>query len=167
MDSAADHALALYPLHRSKTLHVVRHAQGYHNVAGEKDPEAFLSYDLLDASLTPLGWEQVDNLHKRVRATGLFKKIELVITSPLTRTMQTAAGVFGGDSYNDGNGINVHQLMVQNAGNSGRPAISSLNCPPFLAVELCRERLGVHPCDKRRTVSEYNLLFPAIDFSLA
>jgi hypothetical protein len=26
---------------------------------------------------------------------------------------------------------------------------------------------GVHPCDKRRSVSEYQFLFPAVDFSLA
>lgn len=53
--------------------------------------------------------------------------------------MQTAVGTFGGDSYIDG--INVPPLMVANAGDSNRPPISSLNCPPFLAVELCRERL--------------------------
>ena len=55
------------------------------------------------------------------------------------RTMQTAAGVFGGESYKDG--IDVTPLMVANVGNSERPAISSLNRPPFLALELCREHL--------------------------
>ncbi|KAL9244022.1 hypothetical protein vseg_017839 [Gypsophila vaccaria] len=154
----------LYPLHRCKTLHLVRHAQGFHNVAGEKDHDAYSSYDYLDASLTPLGWEQVDNLRKHVQATGLCKNIELVITSPLTRTMQTAAGVFGGGEYSDG--IGVPPLMVAGEGNSGRPAISSFGCSPFLAVELCREILGVHPCDKRRTKREYQSSFPAIDFSL-
>ena len=53
--------------------------------------------------------------------------------------MQTAVGVFGGEGYTDG--IDVTPLMVANAGNSIRPAISSLNCPPFIAVELCREHL--------------------------
>ncbi|KAL9250970.1 Phosphoglycerate mutase-like protein [Drosera capensis] len=138
MDSSGA-GIGLFPLHRSKTIHLVRHAQGFHNVAGEKDHDAYLSYDYLDATLTPLGWEQVDNLRKYVRETGLFKKIELVITSPLRRTMQTAAGAFGGGEYV--NGIDVPPLMVENAGNSGRPAISSLNCPPFLANELCREQM--------------------------
>lgn len=32
-------------------------------------------------------------------------------------------------------------LMIANAGNSERSAISSLNCPPIAAVELCREHL--------------------------
>ena len=53
--------------------------------------------------------------------------------------MQTAVGVFGGESYS--NGVSVPPLMVENAADSGRPAVSSLNCPPFLAVEACRERL--------------------------
>ncbi|XP_056173153.1 phosphoglycerate mutase-like protein 1 isoform X2 [Syzygium oleosum] len=106
----------------------------------------------------------VSNLRKHVRACGLPEKIDLVITSPLLRTMQTAVGVFGGEGDTDG--IVAPPLMVANAGNSDHPAISSLNCPPFIAVELCREHLGVHPCDKRRSISEYRSLFPAIDFSL-
>ncbi|KAK4751473.1 hypothetical protein SAY87_004955 [Trapa incisa] len=153
----------LYPLRRCKTIHLVRHAQGFHNVEGEKDYKAYLSYDLLDAQLTPLGWQQVHNLRKHVQACGLHKNIELVITSPLLRTMQTAVGAFGGE-YSDG--IDASPLMVANAGKSNHPAISSLNCPPFIAVELCREHLGVHPCDKRRSISDYRPLFPAIDFSL-
>uniref|UniRef100_A0A5B6ZBT5 Putative phosphoglycerate mutase-like protein 1 n=1 Tax=Davidia involucrata TaxID=16924 RepID=A0A5B6ZBT5_DAVIN len=162
MDATAGQSL--YPLHRCKTIHLVRHAQGIHNVEGEKDHKAYLSEELFDAHLTPLGWQQVDNLRKHVHATGLSKRIDLVIVSPLLRTMQTAVGVFGGEGYTDA--IDVSPLMVANAGNSGCPAISSLNCPPFIAVELCREHLGVHPCDKRRSISEYKPLFPAIDFSL-
>ena len=42
-----------------KRFQQVRHAKGFHNVAGEKVYEAFKSYDYLDASLTALGWEQV------------------------------------------------------------------------------------------------------------
>jgi hypothetical protein len=37
----------------------VRHAQGIHNVAGEKDFSAYMSHDMFDAQLTPLGWSQV------------------------------------------------------------------------------------------------------------
>ncbi|KAH7850149.1 hypothetical protein Vadar_028563 [Vaccinium darrowii] len=53
--------------------------------------------------------------------------------------MQTAAVVFGGEGYMDG--IDAPPLMVANAGKSSHHAISSLNCPPFIAVELCREHL--------------------------
>ncbi|KAK8448346.1 hypothetical protein SEVIR_7G034500v4 [Setaria viridis] len=120
--------------------------------------------EFFDARITPLGWNQVDRLREHVKKCGLPEKIELVICSPLLRTMQTAVGVFGGENHT--NGISAPPLMVENAADSGRPAISSFNCPPFLAVEACRERLGVHPCDKRRSITEYCTLFPAIDFSL-
>ncbi|XP_044475873.1 phosphoglycerate mutase-like protein 1 [Mangifera indica] len=163
-DMGSTTGTSLYPSHRCKTIHLVRHAQGVHNVAGEKDPHAYLSYDYFDAHLTPLGWQQVEKLHKHVHETGLSKRIELVITSPLLRTMQTAVGVFGGEGYVDG--IDAPPLMVEKAGNSNRSAISSLNCRSFIAVELCREHLGVHPCDKRRSISEYRPLFPTFDFSL-
>ncbi|XP_062225053.1 phosphoglycerate mutase-like protein isoform X2 [Phragmites australis] len=156
---------AVYPMHRCKTIHLVRHAQGIHNVEGETDHSAYMKPEFFDARITPLGWKQVDCLREHVKKCGLAKRIELVLCSPLLRTMQTAVGVFGGENYT--NGENAPPLMVENAGHSKRRAISSLNCPPFLAVETCRERLGVHPCDKRRSVTEYRTLFPAIDFSLA
>ncbi|KAI4299201.1 hypothetical protein L6164_032682 [Bauhinia variegata] len=155
---------SLFPLHRCKTIHLVRHAQGIHNVDGDKNYKAYLKPEYFDAYLTPLGWQQVDNLRKHVHDSGLIKKIDLVIASPLLRTLQTAVGVFGGEGYTDR--MDILPLMVANAGNSYRPAISSLNSPPIIAVELCREHLGVHPCDKRRSVSEYQFLFPAVDFSL-
>ncbi|XP_063948646.1 phosphoglycerate mutase-like protein 1 isoform X1 [Daucus carota subsp. sativus] len=154
----------VYPLHRSKIIHLVRHAQGIHNVAGEKDHSAYSSREYFDAHLTPLGWQQVENLHKHVRASGIFESVQLVVVSPLLRTLQTAVGAFGGEGCTDE--TNVPPLMIENAGNSDHPEISSLNCPPFIALELCREHLGVHPCDQRRSISEYKPLFPAIDFSL-
>ncbi|KAL9174397.1 hypothetical protein ABFS82_02G050800 [Erythranthe guttata] len=155
---------SLFPLHRCKTIHLVRHAQGIHNVEGDKNYKAYMSPEYFDAQLTQLGWQQVDNLRKHVHTSGLIKKIDVVITSPLLRTIQTAVGVFGGEGYTDT--TDDLPLMVANAGNSDRGAISSLDCPPILAVELCREHLGVHPCDKRRSISEYRCLFPALDFSL-
>ncbi|RXH92540.1 hypothetical protein DVH24_033436 [Malus domestica] len=94
---------------------------------------------VISPSPQPPPRSSVGNLHKHVQACGISKKIDLVITSPLLRTMQTAVGVFGGEAYTDG--IDVPPLMVANAGNSDHPAISSLNSPPFIAVELCREHL--------------------------
>ncbi|XP_019083143.1 PREDICTED: phosphoglycerate mutase-like protein 2 [Camelina sativa] len=154
----------LYPLHRCKTIHLVRHAQGVHNVEGEKNFDAYLSEDFFDANLTPLGWQQVDNLHKRVKTSGISKRIELVVVSPLLKTLQTAVGTFSGE-YKDG--VDAPPLMIAGAGNSDRHAIGSLNCPPFIAVESCREYLGVHPCDRRSNITKYRELFPAVDFSLA
>ncbi|CAM8906979.1 unnamed protein product [Rhodiola kirilowii] len=159
-------APTLYPLHSCKTIHLVRHAQGIHNVDGDKNYKAYMSPEYFDAQLTPLGWQQVDNLRKHVHKSGLTKRIDLVITSPLLRTMQTAVGVFGGEGYTDGDRMDILPLMIANAGNSCRGAISSLDAPPFLAIESCREHLGVHPCDRRRNITDYHYLFPAIDYSL-
>ncbi|KAI3997113.1 hypothetical protein MKX01_008957 [Papaver californicum] len=106
------------------------HAQGVHNVEGEKDSSA---YEFFDTQLTPLGWQQ------HVHECGLTKKVELVIVSPLLRTLQTAVGSFGPGEYADG--TDATPLMVENTGNSNRSAISSLSSPPFVSVELCREQL--------------------------
>ena len=55
------------------------------------------------------------------------------------RTLQTAVGTFGGEGCIDG--VDAPPLMKAGAGDSDRPAISSLNRPPFIAVESCREHL--------------------------
>ncbi|KAI3995930.1 hypothetical protein MKX01_017127 [Papaver californicum] len=114
MDSSA--STTLFPLHCTKTLHVVRHAQRFHNVEGERNHDAYLSEELFDPQLTPLGWQQL---------------------------------VFP-DAGDYADGIDVTPLMVENGGNSNRSAISSLNTPPFVAVELCREHLVTYPLDVLR-----------------
>jgi hypothetical protein len=34
-----------------------------------------------------------------------------------------------------------------------------------LYCELCREHIGKNPCDRRRKTSEYQAMFPGVDFS--
>lgn len=65
--------------------------------------------------------------------------------------MQTAVGTFGGEGGADR--TNVPPLMMENAGKSNRPAISSSKCPPFIAVELCREHMV---CDAKQTAAFYS-----------
>ncbi|CAJ1961402.1 unnamed protein product [Sphenostylis stenocarpa] len=129
----------VFTLHRCKTIHLVRHGQGIHNVEGDKNYDAYMKSEYFDAHITPLGWQEVNNLRKHVHDSGIMKRIDLVIVSPLLRTLQTAVGVFGGEGYTDS--TDALPLMVENAGNSSCAAISSLNCPSIVAVELCRERL--------------------------
>ncbi|GLT79949.1 hypothetical protein SLA2020_514140 [Shorea laevis] len=158
MDTAAE-----AQLHGLKILHLVRHAQGTHNVAAEENRDELMSHDLLDAPLSCLGRQQVCDLRKDVHERGLFQRIELVITSPMTRTLQTAVGVFG--RKNLANELDDEQSTLDI--DKTQSAISStLNCIPILAVELCREKLGVQPCNKRRSISNYKSLFQAVDFSL-
>lgn len=49
----------------------------------------------LDAHLTPKGWAQTQLVRHHLDRHGLLSKYELVVVSPLTRTLETACGIFG------------------------------------------------------------------------
>ncbi|PNW75247.1 hypothetical protein CHLRE_12g518950v5 [Chlamydomonas reinhardtii] len=177
----------MIPVKYTKTIHFVRHGQGFHNVAGQINHDNYKSWEHFDAHLTELGWRQAENLGKHVAATRL--PVELVVVAPLQRAMETAVAAFGkhedpavaaaaasGAANGNGNGVSsssgddVPLLMVAQEGVEGKAtahaAVSGRGCPPFLAHELCREHIGVHPCDKRSSITEYRKRFPGIDFSL-
>lgn len=62
------------------TIHCVRHAQGYHNLSTA-------NHSMHDPLLTPLGEEQCRQLQKNFPYQD---KIDLVVASPLKRTIYTA-----------------------------------------------------------------------------
>ena len=124
---------------KSKKIHFVRHAQGFHNVAGETDPVfGYLRDDLEDAVLTELGKQQCHNLHTSLDGQ-FFKNINLILVSPMRRTIETAL-------YSFPNQVKDKRIT-------------------FLANELIREQTGLHPCDRRRTIGLQKNDFPRIDFS--
>lgn len=63
-----------------KTLYLTRHAQAEHNVAED--------YSIPDAPLTKLGRSQSAELNK-VTASNIQKTADLLVSSPLARTLQT------------------------------------------------------------------------------
>ena len=70
-----------------KRVHLIRHGQSLFNAAfaqSRVDPMIF------DAPLSPLGREQVATM----RATGSALDVEVIVTSPLTRAIETTLGVF-------------------------------------------------------------------------
>ena len=77
-------AIVLGP--NQKLVHLVRHAQGFHNVSDLK-----IHLRPHDARLTPAGEEQCAAL---CAATAALRPA-LVVSSPLTRTLQTATLCFG------------------------------------------------------------------------
>jgi len=165
-DASPSFGYSMYPVHRCKTIHIVRHGQGYHNVAGELDRANYMSWEFEDAALTDLGWQQADALHDHVVKNNILPQVELVVVSPLLRTMQTAAAVWGGGELaDDTKGEKSALMLAENAGVAKHAAISSVGAPRFVANEWCREQNGLHPCDKRSSVSSYKTRFPAIDFS--
>ncbi len=69
-------------------IHLIRHGQSTFNVLNDATGEDPLHYD---ARLSPLG-------HEQAAATGKAladSHYDLVITSPLSRAIQTAKGIFG------------------------------------------------------------------------
>lgn len=165
-------ALTMLPLHRSKIVHLVRHGQGYHNVANTLSKTNYTNWDYEDACLTELGWQQAEALREHVINLRIYPQVELVVVSPLRRTLQTAVGAWGGGPLLNGEAQNS-ALMLEGVECRNKEktcahhaAISSARAPPFIANEWCREQNGNHPCDKRRSISFLKTKFPAIDFSL-
>lgn len=179
------------PFFPPQVIHLIRHGQGYHNVAGHNDYHQYRSEAYFDSHLNELGWQQAETLGRYMRQAGT--KVDVVICSPLMRTLETAVGVFGQpppscsgaadatmseadaslavpSSSSGGGGGSLPNLMQDQTAVASkrvaRQAVASHGVPTFVGVELCREHLGVHPCDRRREISAYRELFPAVDFSL-
>ena len=130
------HGISLFLADRTKRIHFVRHAEGHHNVAtrnanGQNTPiecRTAGSERYLDARLTPHGQRQCQRLDRdiatvRIKNPGSFP-IDLIVTSPFTRALETAEIVFGPFDYP--------------------------GTPPVLVHELCRERAGLYMCDRLR-----------------
>lgn len=100
-----------------------------------RGPAAYKNKDLMDARLDETGRAQATTLGDRIREARMI--VDVVLVSPLTRTLETASLMFP-------------------------PAVQPL---PFVAVELCREAHGGHPCDQRRPVSAVAPEFPHVSFA--
>eukprot|EP00891_Asterochloris_glomerata_P003056 jgi/Astpho2/3056/e_gw1.00051.123.1_t len=182
------------PVRHTKVVHFIRHAQGFHNVAGHADPEAYRSFEYEDAHLTAYGWRQAEAVQQHLAGLQQPLQVEVVICSPLTRTLETAVGIFGTTEWTDdmqGTPLMLQQpsrpvrvshqegtqhdaallsspaeVLLLQGKQEARAAVRATGSPPFVAQELCREHIGRHPCDKRSRTSHYQQQFPAVDFSL-
>lgn len=115
------------------TIHMVRHAEGTHNVG-----RAYRDPSNLDARLTARGEEQCADLAAGLKP-DMLDSIELVVTSPLTRCIQTAL------------------LSL--------PTRANDESVKFIAHEGVRETVN-YVCDQRRPISQISAEFPRVDFSL-
>eukprot|EP00899_Mesostigma_viride_P007219 jgi/Mesvir1/16499/Mv10052-RA.1 len=144
---------SLFLERRCKRVFFVRHAEGFHNLCERRaalegtwaDPAEILleknsGREYWDARLTPEGEKQCARLRQEIKEREHPLDVQAVITSPLTRTLQTTELTFG---------------------RAGDPGV-----PPVIATELCRERIADYMCDGRRNVSELRAEFPGVDFSL-
>eukprot|EP00892_Ulva_mutabilis_P003495 jgi/Ulvmu1/1517/UM011_0247.1 len=158
--------LVAFPYRSTKVVHFIRHGNGFHN--NLPDPALYKSYDYHDAHLTTLGWAQAHAVQQHFQSRSL--QAQLIVSSPLTRTLETTAGAFGNHDVSVTSDTAAKDIVMctipdiegkctQHVG-VGMPSV------PVIAHELCRETLGVHPCDARRPISEIKQQFPGVDFSL-
>lgn len=132
-----------------KIVHIIRHGQGFHNLMADiyrKNGIKWKSFsndltnnpyalpELLDPPLTEHGRQQAKALGEKTSKT----KTQLVVTSPMRRAIQTA------------------MLACPHLYGDGKTR--------WEANELARETMGVHTCDKRRTITEKSAEFPHINF---
>mmetsp|Transcript_20338 Transcript_20338/g.45597 ORF Transcript_20338/g.45597 Transcript_20338/m.45597 type:complete len:248 (-) Transcript_20338:62-805(-) len=113
---------------RAKLVHFLRHGQATHNVHTEYKSEANI-----DARLTELGRQQCADLAATIESL----QVDLVVSSPLTRTLQTA------------------QLSFCSQLKAG---------VPLQAEETARETVN-YLCDTRRPTADLRADFPEVDFS--
>jgi broad specificity phosphatase PhoE len=134
---------------RTKKVHFIRHAEGFHNVS---------DMALWDARLTPAGIEQCKTLRAelahRPSQGRSFTHFDLVVISPLTRTLETANHIFGPPRP-----PGVPSFLAERFGERNLPR------PKFLVREECRERWGLYTCDGRRPITDIIREFPDFDFS--
>ncbi|CAJ1912452.1 unnamed protein product [Cylindrotheca closterium] len=134
----------------TKTVHFVRHGQGFHNLAADiarkngktwiphtlDENNPYIMPEILDAPLTERGRQEAISLQETVNQ--MKDKPELIVFSPHCRALQT--------------GLLVFEELEGNI--------------PYLAHEMVREQFGVHVCDKRRPKSRQEKEFRAVDFSM-
>jgi len=161
---------------RTKKVHFIRHAEGFHNVATSetgtnhcllRGDNLAKEHSLYDSRLTPVGIEQAVSLKEilKNRPSGgrSFTAFDLVVCSPLTRTCETARHVFGrGRKPGTPSFLDEGEAPAGTAEfNAGIP----VPAPRIVVREECRERYGRYVCDGRRSISEIAPEFPDFDFS--
>lgn len=158
-----------FSMHRvedCKQILFVRHAEGTHNRDHrELPPEEWntltetMTY--WDAPLTAAGIAQCDSLRRTVATLPV---VDLVVVSPLRRAIQTAALGFGVEGF-QANITNATAAAAAAGTTTGadQPMVAPV---PFIATELCRERISRHTCDGRRNRSIIASDFPFVDLSL-
>jgi len=133
---------------KRQTVVFVRHGVARHNLLDERTqrPLDVNNPDLFDPPLVPQGKKQALDAGERIRVwwhtTQAGEQMELVITSPLTRCLQTAALAFlPGDQYS-----------------------KELPEPTLACMELVREAYGMSYPDRRRSKTLLQAAWPMVHF---
>lgn len=114
-----------------KTILCIRHGESTFNAATSDSGVDPLHYD---APLSELGLKQLQGVRERLQGM----EIELVITTPLTRALQTAAGLFADHPRAPPILVEpLHRERVENSCDVGRsPALLAREFPSFALDHL-------------------------------
>lgn len=142
-----DLGFSMFLERRCKLIQFIRHAEAHHNMA-EREHELGTQYlqeqhsgwKYWDAGLTAKGVDQCTKLRRELQSMSHPLDCELVVVSPLTRTLQTARLTVGSVKFAE-------------------------KQPMMVATDLCRERITNCPADSRRPLSILKSEFPEVDFS--
>jgi broad specificity phosphatase PhoE len=113
----------------NKKIYWIRHGESFSNTSD-------LNHNIIDPYLTKHGIEQCEILKNKIKSDNLYEKIDLVVVSPLSRSLQTCSNVF--DNL-------IYQVN-------------------FICMEEVREHIN-QPCHKRKTKLELKNKYKFIDFS--
>lgn len=111
-----------------KNVYWIRHAESLSNVSE-------LNYEIIDPSLTHLGYSQCRLLKKYLKTNKIIETIDLIVVSSLNRALETCK-----------------QIIDHN---------SSIN---IIALDEIRERID-HPCHKRHLISKKKSQYKFINFN--
>jgi hypothetical protein len=137
----------------SKVVHLVRHAEGTHNLH-ESESKLPLHFD---ASLTPRGVGQCRLLAERTMALD----VDAVLVSPMTRCLETARLSFP-HLYHRDDGVRPNEDR-HGGGGGGGGGVGVAAAVPFVAHEEWRETVN-YLCDSRRPRSILEGLYPRVCF---
>lgn len=165
----------------TKILHLIRHAEGTHNISPDHKTPAHL-----DATLTRRGVDQCRELARYTK----HLKVDAVLVSPMTRCLETARLSFPhfyggqnddhGDCHCEYDYATIDYNSYPSSGEDDKEHKSAstqyrenyleqdsyANKPriPFIALEEWRETVNFL-CDSRRPLTVLRSFYPHVDFS--
>ena len=83
----------------------------------------------------------MDLVH-RIFSTLIRFHPQVVVASPLTRALETAAGAFGGGKWQGRGSVLMLEQSAIPGVRAAHSAVGAVAGLPFVAFEGCRERLG-------------------------
>jgi broad specificity phosphatase PhoE len=112
-----------------KIIYWIRHGESLSNISD-------LNHNIIDPDLTTNGKKQCQELKKKIKLDNIDYKIDLVVVSPLTRTLETCSNTFD----------------------------DLINKTKFICLEEIREHID-KPCHKRKKKNILVNKYKQIDFS--